>query len=141
MVIERLLINCGFTDREISLSQIAQMDQERPVEVGIYLAAGEQRTTADVVGLCARSMGCVLIRSLDGRYQLRDLAPPRETPVIRLNVEAQDQGKLLRQALPYRQPWSDVDIIYGRNWTQMRIGVFPVLGFRGLRADGTAQLC
>jgi hypothetical protein len=119
MTIERLLINAGFTDAEISLAQIAQMDRERNYEIGIYLAAGEQRTFADLVGLCARSMGCVLIRSLDGRYQLRAILPPHDTPVMRIGIEAQDQGKLVRQTLPYRQPWSDVDIVYGHNWTPM----------------------
>ena len=118
-VISRLLVDSGFTDAEISLSQIAQMDRERPREVGVYLAAGGQRTVEDVVGLCARSMGCVLIRSNDGRYQLRDLVPPRETPVLPITVDQQDQGKLLRMALPYRQPWSDVDIAYNRNWTPL----------------------
>lgn len=118
-VINRLLIEIGFTDQQISLSQIAQMDRERPYEVGVYLAAGEQRTVADIVGLMARSMGCVLIRFRDGRYQLRDLAPPLETSVVRMDVSSQDQGKLIRKALPYRQPWSDVDIVYNRNWTPL----------------------
>lgn len=118
-VISRLLVDSSFTDAEISLSQIAQMDRERPREVGVYLAAGGQRTVEDVVGLCARSMGCVLIRSNDGRYQLRDLVPPRETPVLPIAVDQQDQFKLLRKALPYRQPWSDVDIVYNRNWSPL----------------------
>lgn len=118
-VISRLLVSSGFTDDEISLAQIAQMDRSRPYEVGIYLAAGGQRMVEDVVGLCARSMGCVLIRSTDGRYQLRDLVPPRETPVLPITLDQQDQGKLMRHSLPYRQPWSDVDVVYNRNWSPL----------------------
>jgi hypothetical protein len=118
-VISRLLIDCGLSDSEVSLTQISQMDRERPYEVGVYLEAGGGRTVNDVVGLLARSMGCVLIRTLDGRYQLRDIVPPRENPVIPVDIDAQDQGKLIRKALPYRQPWSDVDVVYNRNWSPL----------------------
>jgi hypothetical protein len=119
-IIARLLLDqAELTDAEVSISQIAQKAVELPYEAGLYLEPGGQRTIAECVELLARSLGCVLIRAKDGRYQLRDLAPPREAAVLTIGPDQILEGTLQRAPPAYRQPPADLDITYDRNWSPL----------------------
>ena len=105
------------SENEVAVSQLRQMGAELPYEGGLYLAAGEARSVLEVAAELAASLGCILIRAKDGRYQLRRVAPPSDAAVATIRQDMIIAGSLERQGLPYRVPWTDWEITYARNWS------------------------
>lgn len=100
---------------EVAVDQLIQLGAELPYEVGVYLEAGGQESLDNVLALLADSMGALLFRAKDGRYQIRRYAEPNEVPVLTIRRDMILPTTLQRVSLPYRQPWSDWNIAFARN--------------------------
>jgi hypothetical protein len=119
-ILIRLLLEYGELSADaVAIGQLQQMATELPYEAGIYFAAGETGSVLEAAAQLAMSLGCILIRAKDGRYQLRKLAPPGETPVVTIRNDMIIAGSLERLPLPYRVPWTEWDVSFARNWSVM----------------------
>ena len=117
-VLERLLIYyADFGPEDVNVSHLRQVALQRPYEVGMYLPSGATTSLQDVVALLVQSLGMVMIRGRDGRFQLRSLDPPLPWPVARIGTDMLDERQLQRVEVPYRQPWNAIEVAYGRNFT------------------------
>lgn len=104
---------------DVAIDQITQFGTAFPYEAGIYLKAGERTSIKDCLSGLADSLGALLFRGKDGRYQLRSYQAPNEVPLLTIRQDMIVTGTLQRVPLPYRQPWSDFEVTSTRNWTPM----------------------
>lgn len=119
-VIARLLNEyANLSESEVNLSQISQASTEKPYSVGLYLPPGSGTTILDCLYLLCRSIGMILIRAKDGRYQLRNVSSPSDMFALTIDDSMIDKGSLERRSLAYRQPWSQIDVQYKTNYTVM----------------------
>jgi hypothetical protein len=114
-----LLRNAGVDN--LNVNQFAQLDEDEPRDVGLFLEAGGNRTVTDCVAYVLAGNGCFLFRGPDGFYQLRRLLPPsRET--VNIEADAIVAGSMQRMPPPWGQPWPRWRVRYARNWTVMNDG-------------------
>jgi hypothetical protein len=107
------------TEEEYNRSQMLAFNADNRYDVGFYLSAGGQMSVGDAVARLCSSMGAVMIRTADGRYQFRKLTEPLERASAWIKTEDVVENSLTREPPPYRQPWSVVEAEYGINWTTM----------------------
>lgn len=104
---------------DVAFDQITQFGTLFPYEAGIFLPAGGQTTIAQCLSGLADSLGALLFRGKDGRYQLRSYQAPNEVPLLTIRRDMILPGTLQRIPLPYRQPWSDFEVTSTRNWSPL----------------------
>ena len=119
-ILLRILIDHGdLSEKSVAVEQLRQIAVELPYDGGLFFAAGESSSVLDAASQLTLSLGCVLIRAKDGRYQLRRLAPPTDVPVLIIRDDMIVPDSLERQALAYRIPWTDWEVSFARNWTPL----------------------
>lgn len=132
------------TSADLNEAQFLQTDAAINRTAGVFVAAGQTASVRDLVGQLLASMGCILIRSSDGRYQLRQISGPGETAVLTIGPDQIVPGTLERLELPYRQPWARWRVSYARNWsplteTDFADAVDPGMKPRFMRLAETAE--
>lgn len=103
----------------INVAQFAQLDNDEPRDVGLYLEAGGNRTLGDCLNYVLAGNSTFLMKSGDGVYQLRRLLPPG-IGIFELGTDMIVKGAVERMALPWKQPWSRWKVRYDRNWTPLQ---------------------
>lgn len=112
-----LLQRAGITN--INVAQFAQLDNDEPRDVGLFLEAGGNRSLNDCLNFILAGNNVFIMKSGDGVYQMRRLLPPG-LGSVELGTESIMKSSVERMALPWKQPWPRWKVKFDRNYTKMQ---------------------
>lgn len=110
----------GFTHPELDLDSFTTLQTVQPASMGLFLSAGDQSTSEDVMARVAESCGAVVGEDGSGLYRAFRLEPPADT--ADWTITERNVVDINQERLPYRVPWKAWGIGYARNWTVQTSG-------------------
>lgn len=107
----------GFTNSQLDLDSFDVLNSLQTWEMGLFLPAGDQSTTRDVIERIAVSCGAIVGQDRSGLFRVKRLDAPKASPDWIFTDRDILMDRFARLRLPYRVPWRTWDVGYSKNWT------------------------